>query len=145
MKVNIYIASSIKGLRRQDGNVGFILELEDSKDCTLTKFGTVEQVTENESYLRALKHALGRMTKKCDLSVWTDNAYMANAFEQGWLSGWIENDWKNAKGREVASRSEWEEITRLLDGVVPEFHVNEKHPFKQWLESELQRRAKKNV
>lgn len=145
MKVNIYIASSVKGLRKQDGVVGFILELEERKDYTLTQFGAVEQVTENESYLRALKHALKRLTKKCDLSVWTDNIYMASAFEQGWLSSWIENDWKNAKGREVANKSEWEEIANLLNGTVPEFHVKQSHSFKQWLDNETERRAKKNV
>ena len=143
MKINIYISSSVKGLRRQNGVVAFILELEGKKDCTLTQFGTVEQVTENESYLRAFKHALMRLTKKCDLSVWTDNAYMAAAFEQGWLYSWIENDWKNAKGRAVKNRSEWEEIAKLLNGTVPEFHVKESHTFKQWLTSETERRAKK--
>ena len=143
MIVNIYLASSIKGIRRQDGVVAFILEAEGKENKTLTQFGRVEQVTENESYLRAFKYALKRINTRCELVIWADNYYMANAFTQGWLYRWEKNGWQNAKGKEVAGRADWAEIAERLGGTVPDFQIGRHHTFKEWMEKEVAKRAEK--
>ena len=46
MKVNIYIASSIKALKPSNGVVGYVIETQTSKGpATLTQFGTVKEVS----------------------------------------------------------------------------------------------------
>ncbi|MCM1536083.1 MAG: hypothetical protein NC126_09220 [Clostridium sp.] len=143
MIVNIYLASSIKGIRKQDGVVAFILEAEGKENKTLTQFGRVEQATENTAYLRALKYALRRINTKCGLVIWADSPYMANAFSQGWLYRWEQNAWQNAKGREVADRADWEEIAERLNGELPEFRIGCHHTFRKWMETEVEKRAEK--
>lgn len=145
MRVNIYIESSIKGLKRRNGVVGFILEADGKEGKTVTQFGSVKEATENQAQLLALKYALKRIKDMSELRIWTDNSYMAAAFEQDWISGWIERDWKTAKGKEIANREEWESILQMLDGSVPELKVAQNHSFKNWLREEIERRAKKYV
>lgn len=144
MKVNIYIESSVKGLKRQSGVVGFVLEAAGREGDTVTQFGRVEDVTENQAQLLALKYALKRIQDKREITIWTDNTYLAAAFQQNWIAGWIERNWKNAKGKEVANRTEWESILQMLDGCVPEFR-KEHHSYKNWLSGECERRAEKYV
>ena len=145
MRVNIYIESSIKGLKRRSGVVGFILEAEGYEGKTVTQFGSVKEATENQAQLLALKYALKRIKDMSELRIWTDNSYMAAAFEQDWISGWIERGWKTAKGKEVANREEWESILQMLGESIPEFQVAQSHSFKSWLSKEIERRVEKYV
>lgn len=143
MRVNIYIDTSIKGMRRTDGVVGFILEDAERKDNTLTQFGYVSDVTENESYLIALKFALRRVKERSEIEVWSDSKHLAAAFQMDWISGWKENGWKNAKGKDVANRQHWEEIAKILGERSPRLRTSEAHTFKLWLSAECKRRAEK--
>lgn len=143
--VNIYIATSIKALKRQNGTVGFVLEAEGHKDRTLTQFGSVRDATANQAVLLALKYALKRINTKTELTIWTDNTYIRAAFEQGWLEGWVKNGWKTHKDKMAANREEWECVLKELDGVIPQFRIKEPHPYRHWLQSEVERRAKKYV
>lgn len=62
MKAEIYIESSIKGTRRQDGVTGYVIEAQTSKGpATVTQFIQVENATKNLSDLLGLKNALSRM------------------------------------------------------------------------------------
>lgn len=145
MKVNIYIESSVKGLKRQSGVVGFVLEAAGREGDTVTQFGRVEDVTENQAQLLALKYALKRIQDMSDLKIWTDNSYIAAAFRQNWIKGWNERDWKTAKGKDVANREEWESILKMLGDSIPEFAISEKHEYKNWLSKEVERRSEKYV
>ena len=54
MKVNIYIASSIKALKPSNGVVGYVIETQTSKGpATLTQFGTVKEVSKNAAEILA--------------------------------------------------------------------------------------------
>lgn len=145
MRVNIYIESSVKGLKRKNGVVGFILEAEGYEGKTVTQFGSVKEVTENQSQLLALKFALKRITDKSDLMIWSDNSYIEAAFKQDWIKGWLDRDWKTAKGKEVANKEEWECILQMLGGCRPQFEIGNNHSFKSWMKKEIERRAEKYV
>ena len=145
MRVNIYIESSVKGPRRSNGVVGFVLEKESHKDKTLTQFGKVENVTANHAVLLALIHALRRIKTGTDITIWTDSFYVQSALVHGWLEEWSENGWKTAKGKEICNEKEWKQIKELLGDVEPEFEVGGQHPFKNYLKSEVERRAKRYV
>lgn len=142
MNVNIYIASSIRGPGRRNGVVGFVLEAEGMEGHTVTQFGSVQDASADRAQLLALKYALKRIRDKNNLTVWTENAYIAAAFRQDWISGWVQREWKNCKGKEVANRAEWESV---LEGNVPQFRTGEEHSFDAWLKREVGRRAKKYV
>ena len=145
MSVNIYIESSVKGPRRSNGVVGFVLEEESHKDKTLTQFGKVENVTANQAVLLALIHALRRIKTGTDITIWTDSYYIQSALVHGWLEEWSENGWKTARGKEICNEKEWKQIKELMGDVEPEFEIGTQHPLKNYLKSEVERRAKKYV
>lgn len=59
MTADIYIVSSITGLHRCNGIVGVVIEPEGSEARTV--FGTVTDVTANQSVLLGIKFALSRI------------------------------------------------------------------------------------
>ena len=67
---------------------------------------------------------------------------MASAYENGWIGDWMDHDWHNSRGKEVANRSEWQQISELLGSRTPKFVTGEDHSYKSWLESEVKKRAK---
>ena len=42
--------------------------------------------------------------------MYTDSAYLCNAFRQGWLAIWERNGWKTAAKKDVENQDLWREI-----------------------------------
>lgn len=146
MKADIYIVSSIKGIRRQNGVVGVVIEFQTAKGpATLTQFGTVTDATQNQAVLLGIKFALNRIKPECDVVFHTDNTYAAAAVENGWYLEWKNNDWSNAKGKKIANFTEWEAVSQLLGDRIPAFEVGKDHTYKKWMESEVKKRAEKHA
>ncbi len=143
MKAEIYIESSIKGTRRQDGVTGYVIEAQTSKGpATVTQFIQVENATKNLSDLLGLKNALSRIKTGSELVICIDNTYVQSAIENGWLEWWKEDGWVTAKGKSVANKDVWADILSALGGRLPLFGDGETHKYKRWLESELERRVR---
>ena len=140
MTVDIYIVSSVAGLHRCNGIVGVVIEPEGSEARTV--FGTVTDVTANQSVLLGIKFALSRINPEYDAVIYTDCQYVKNAYEKGWIKDWMDNNWHNSKGKEVANREEWQQISGLLGSRTPKIVTGEEHSYKTWLISEVQNRAK---
>lgn len=140
--MNVYIESSVKSQKPKNGVVGFVLEDEKG---TFTQFGTVSEVTENESFLKALKYALKKAPLQVDITIWSDSRYLFNAFSQGWLANWAKNDWKTAKGKPIANLEDWREVAERLETREITVRFKEEHSYKKWLVGEVERRAKKYV
>ena len=56
--------------------------------------------------LRALK-------RPCKVTIYSDSAYVVNAFNQNWLAKWMTNGWKNSAKAEVANADLWKELAVL--------------------------------
>ncbi|MGI5940035.1 MAG: ribonuclease HI [Thermoleophilia bacterium] len=48
-----------------------------------------------------------------DVDVYSDSAYLVNAFAQRWLDKWQANGWKNSKKDAVANQDLWMELLHL--------------------------------
>ena len=143
MRAEIYIQSSIRGMERRDGIVGLVVERQaEGKPEPFTQFGRVRTVTKNCADLLGLKNALAHVGPEDRLHVYIDNTYISAAIGRYWLDEWKNNGWKNSKGVQIANMPEWEAVSKLLCGRVPDFHPGA-HKYKRWLEGELVRRAKK--
>ena len=46
----------------------------------------------------------------CEVSLYSDSAYLVNAFQQGWLKSWIKNGWKTASKEPVKNKELWEQL-----------------------------------
>ena len=144
MKVKIYIESSVRAPRsNQNGVVGYVIETDTAKGpATLTQFGTVKDVTANQSILLGLKNALSRIKSECDVIIYTDNSYVASAFAHGWIDEWMGRDWCNSRGSRIANWKEWQQVMVLLGNRLPVFEVGTEHSYKSWLDNEVKNRAK---
>lgn len=44
--------------------------------------------------LTAVIEALKLLKRPCNVNLYSDSAYVVNAFLQNWILGWIKNGWK---------------------------------------------------
>ena len=136
--VNIYTASGIRSPRPGNGRAGYILELRTDKGpATLTKTAEILNATANQSELRILNMALKRLAVSCNLTIYTESAYVAAGLTE--LPRWKRNGWKTSRGTDVANKEEWLKIAEILNA-----HMftatTENHEYRAWLRSEVTRK-----
>ena len=68
--------------------------------------------TNNRMELLAPIQALQRLKEPCFVRVYSDSAYLVNAFRQHWLENWVRRNWIESDKKPVENRDLWEEILR---------------------------------
>lgn len=76
--------------------------------------GAEPETTNNRMELKAVIEGLRALKEPCRVAVHTDSAYIVNAFEQDWISGWQRRGWRTAGKKPVKNRDLWEELLRLM-------------------------------
>ncbi|MFZ5975548.1 MAG: ribonuclease HI [Bacillota bacterium] len=69
--------------------------------------GYVKETTNNRMELTAAVEGLKALKERCKVSLYTDSAYVHNAFTQGWIISWELNGWKNSKKEPVENQDLW--------------------------------------
>lgn len=72
--------------------------------------GAMKDTTNNKMELTAPIEALKLLKKPCKVKVYSDSAYLVNAFSQGWIYNWFKNGWKTFDKKDVKNRDLWEKI-----------------------------------
>ena len=72
--------------------------------------GAEKETTNNKMELTAPIEALKLLKKPCRVKLYSDSAYLVNAFSQGWIYNWHKNGWKTADKKDVKNRKLWETI-----------------------------------
>lgn len=75
--------------------------------------GSDPATTNNRMEMTATIEALRRLTRPCAVRLYSDSAYLVSAFNQGWLTNWQRNGWKNAANDPVSNMELWQELLRL--------------------------------
>jgi ribonuclease HI len=75
--------------------------------------GFEKETTNNKMELTAALEALKKLKEPCSVNLYSDSAYLINAFQQCWLDKWIKNGWKRNKNEEVKNVELWKELVRL--------------------------------
>lgn len=60
--------------------------------------------------LTAALEALRALRYPCVVELHTDSAYLANAFNQGWIDNWIRKGWKTAAKKPVENQDLWQQL-----------------------------------
>ena len=117
MKVTLYSDGSSRG-NPGPGGYGTILEYIDPKGELHTREYSEGflQTTNNRMELMGVITGLEALNRPCDVNVVTDSKYVADAFNQNWIEGWIKKDFRRGKTDEVKNIDLWE---RLLAAVKP--------------------------
>ena len=76
--------------------------------------GSEENTTNNRMELTAVIEALSRLNQPCDVRIYTDSAYICNAFNNGWIFNWIRSGWKTANKRPVENQDLWNRLLAVM-------------------------------
>lgn len=108
-EVTIYTDGACSG-NPGPGGWGAILMLgENRKEIS----GGSENTTNNIMELTAIIEALKILKRPCKVNVYSDSAYVVNAFLQKWIYGWMKKGWKTAGGDPVKNKELWQELYGL--------------------------------
>lgn len=75
--------------------------------------GYEELTTNNRMELLGVISGLKALKESCCVDVYSDSQYVVDAFNQGWIEGWVNNGWKNANKKEVKNIDLWKELVDL--------------------------------
>ena len=75
--------------------------------------GGKQNTTNNVMELTAVIEGLKLLKFPCKVKVYSDSAYVVNAFIQKWIYGWIKNGWKNSSKEPVKNKELWQELYEL--------------------------------
>ena len=75
--------------------------------------GSEEQTTNNRMELLAAINGLSALKEKCKVDLYSDSQYLTDAFNKGWLSGWVERGWKTTDKKPVKNVDLWEKLISL--------------------------------
>ena len=89
--------------------------------------GGEKDTTNNRMELMAVIEGLRALKRPCNVDIYSDSAYVVNAFEQNWIGKWMKNGWKNSAKAEVANSDLWKELLELTSMHKVTFHKVKGH------------------
>ncbi len=72
--------------------------------------GAEAATTNNRMEMQAVIQGLRALKWPCRVHIYSDSAYVVNAFNQAWIRSWERRGWKNAAGQDVANADLWQEL-----------------------------------
>ena len=72
--------------------------------------GGEQRTTNQRMELAAAINGLKALTRPCQVTLYSDSAYLVNAFRQNWLGKWQKNGWLTAAGQPVQNQDLWEDL-----------------------------------
>lgn len=93
------------------GGWGSILMYKDTKKEIS---GYKEDTTNNVMEITAVIEGLKLLKEPCKVQIYSDSAYVVNAFNQHWIENWIKKNWQNSKREPVKNKELWLELYALI-------------------------------
>ncbi len=115
--VIIYTDGACSGNPGPGGWGAILMYNETKKEISGAEKNTTNNIMEITAVLRALK----LLKEKCNVKIYSDSAYVVNAFKQGWIYNWRKNNWKTANKEPVKNKELWEELYELVQNHEVEF------------------------
>ena len=75
--------------------------------------GREKNTTNNVMELTAIIKGLQALKEPCEVDLYSDSAYIVNAFNENWLHNWKKNCWRNSSRKPVKNQNLWIELDRL--------------------------------
>ena len=76
--------------------------------------GGEPSTTNNRMELTAVISALEKLTRPCQVELFTDSQYIQRAISEGWLRGWKARGWRRKDG-ELKNPELWQRLDKLLE------------------------------
>lgn len=75
--------------------------------------GSSQWTTNQRMELEAAVQALKTLKYPCKVKLYSDSAYLVNAFNQKWYEKWQKNNWKTSSNKKVDNQDLWKELIKL--------------------------------
>jgi ribonuclease HI len=113
-QIVIYTDGACSGNGRDDSRGGWAAILvQASVERELS--GAESNATNQRMELRAAIEGLKALTAPCQVTLYSDSAYVVNCFRNRWYEAWRENGWRNKKKQRIANRELWEELLEFVE------------------------------
>ena len=77
--------------------------------------GFENNTTNNRMEMLAVINALKMLKEPCVVDLFSDSAYVVNAFLQNWVTDWQNRNWRTSGKKEVKNIELWKELLNLCD------------------------------
>ena len=104
--IQIYTDGACSGNPGIGGWGAIIFENGNKKELS----GFDPETTNNKMELLAAIKALELIKQASEIELFSDSAYLINAFNEGWIIKWQLNGFKTSANKEVANRDLWEQL-----------------------------------
>ncbi len=107
-KVSIYTDGACSGNPGPGGWGAVLLYGRHRKEFS----GFKKMTTNNEMELLAAVESLGKLKQKCKVRIYSDSAYLINAFNDDWIVNWKNMGWKRKKN-ELKNKELWIALDKM--------------------------------
>ncbi len=107
--VDIYTDGACSGNPGPGGYGAILMYKENKKEISGGKRDTTNNIMEMTAVIEALK----LLKFECYVRLYSDSAYVVNAFNNGWIYNWRKNGWKTSNKEPVKNKELWEELYLL--------------------------------
>ncbi|MCL1916850.1 MAG: ribonuclease HI [Peptococcaceae bacterium] len=108
-RVSIYTDGACSGNPGPGGWAALLFWRDQQREIS----GFVQEATNQRMELTAAMRGLEALKRPCAVDLYSDSAYLINAFQRKWLAGWKRNGWMNSKKEPVANQDLWETLFEL--------------------------------
>ena len=102
------------------------------KDIKKEFSGGQKDTTNNIMEITAVIEGLKQLKYECEVEVYSDSAYVVNAFKQGWIYNWLKNNWRTSGKEPVKNKELWQELYSLTKKHKVEFIKVKGHSDNEW-------------
>lgn len=107
-QIKIYTDGACSGNPGPGGYGAILMYGDNIKEIS----GGEKETTNNKMELMAAIVALETLKEPCDVELYSDSAYLVNAYTQNWIEGWKKKNWKNSTKQDVKNRDLWERLEK---------------------------------
>lgn len=123
IEIEIYTDGACNQEKNTGGWSFLILE---NKETKIQKSGHITDTTNNQCEMWAAIHAIKEIetiifSEPIKITLYSDSAYLVNAFKDDWISKWLKNDWINSQGKPVLNKELWEQLITLQNNMKVQF------------------------
>lgn len=104
--ITIYTDGACSGNPGPGGWAAVIIKGGQEEEISGGEGNTTNQRMELTAALKALEH----LTVRSRVELFSDSAYLVNAFRQDWFKRWKKNGWLNAAGKPVKNKDLWKKL-----------------------------------
>lgn len=94
--------------------------------------GGKKDTTNNIMEITAVIEGLKQLKYECEVEIYSDSAYVVNAFQQGWIYNWMKNHWQTSGKEPVKNKELWQELYNLTKRHKVEFIKVKGHSDNEW-------------